>query len=63
MEFPGIGLSLILYGREVIDMFGRTENSVFLGIDCFGQIYWLGDVLSIVSSHVEAAVLLCRTDI
>ena len=34
-------------------MFGQTESNAFPGIDCFGRIYWFGDVLLIVSSHVE----------
>ena len=39
-------------------MFGQTESNAFPGIDCFGRIYWFGDVLLIVSSHVETVCLL-----
>lgn len=41
-------------------MFGQTESNAFPGIDCFGRIYWFGDVLLIVSSHVETVVQLVR---
>ena len=45
-----------------VEMFGRTVNNTFSGIDCFGQIYRFGDVLPIVSSHVEAVCLLSRRE-
>ena len=45
-----------------VEMFGRTVNNTFSGIDCFGQIYRFGDVLPIVSSHVEDVCLLSRRE-
>ena len=45
-----------------VEMFGRTVNNTFSGIDCFGQIYRFGDVLPIVSSHVETVCLMSRKE-
>lgn len=34
-------------------MFGRTENNILLGIDCYERIYQLSDILLIASRHVS----------